>query len=91
LQRKTKRNHVWPIEWHEYQRARVSLKVTFVVTSDKARRAVPLHLERASCLFPFYSDEKRFPIRRRDGGRVFVCKQCPVTQAHHSCMGHVTL
>jgi len=37
-------NHVWSIEWHEYQWPWVSLKVTFVVAIDKTRRAVPLHL-----------------------------------------------
>ena len=28
-------NHVWPIEWQEYQRPSVSLKVTFVVMNDE--------------------------------------------------------
>jgi len=39
------RNHVWPIEWHNYLWPWVRLKVTFEVTTDKMRRAVPLHLQ----------------------------------------------
>jgi len=35
-------NYVWHIEWHNYNWSWVSLKVTFVVTSDKMRHAVPL-------------------------------------------------
>ena len=38
-------NDVWPIKWHEYQWHSMSLKVTFVVTSDKTCRVVPLHLQ----------------------------------------------
>jgi len=39
------------IEWHKYQLSRMSLKVTFVVMTDKACHAVPLRLQ--SFLFYF--------------------------------------
>jgi len=47
-------NRVWPIEWHEYQWLRASLKITSDATCDKMRRAVPMHLQ--SFLLPVWHD-----------------------------------
>ena len=43
-------NHIWPIKRHKYQWPWVSLKVTTVVTSDKMRHTVSLHLHSAKLL-----------------------------------------
>ena len=51
-------NHVWPIKWHKYQWPWVSSKVTFIVTTDKVRWAISVHLQ--SFLFVLIYDDNRF-------------------------------